>query len=464
MTKFYVVKKGKQTGIFETWTECQAVIQGVKGAEYKSFMSKSEAEAYLEDKDVWVEQVQRDNQAGYLVAFTDGSYDKNLNRYSCGVQLIKPNGEEENIRWFGSNEKYLSEKNVTGEVFGVINALDWAISNNYYKIKIYHDYEGLNKWLTGEWTAKSNVAKMYTNLFNSKFRTLLQVEFIKIKGHSNIIYNNKADALARMALNDKQKIAIKGDSWFEIPYFNEKDLVFITKKIQELYTNIIVKVDTSQSTKTIYRFKNNGEKVTVSFYKTGTLLFQGKNSYLFQALISLIVELCDNIKIEDILSSAYRVSIDKENIANNYGLIESKLPQNYPYEIKKLVKQSIINMNYNAIDEIDFEDYSMYTLPAFRTLEGHIKYLINQVGVKITQNFNCFNKDKNNEYIFVAPISDLSKKTSIEICYNFYKLHRDTLFHYGDISNSNFGNTRFVSSKQEANDLIQKCVDLISTK
>lgn len=42
--KFYVVWKGRETGIFGTWADCQAQITGVSGAEYKSFASRAEAE------------------------------------------------------------------------------------------------------------------------------------------------------------------------------------------------------------------------------------------------------------------------------------------------------------------------------------------------------------------------------------------------------------------------------------
>lgn len=35
--KFYVVWKGKRPGIYETWEDCKAAINGAKGAEYKSF-------------------------------------------------------------------------------------------------------------------------------------------------------------------------------------------------------------------------------------------------------------------------------------------------------------------------------------------------------------------------------------------------------------------------------------------
>ena len=85
--KIYAVKKGHKTGIFDNWAECQAATKGFSGPEFKSFTTREEAEAYLEDRDVWVDQVAKDNNEGYLVAFTDGSFDKDLKRYSYGVQF-----------------------------------------------------------------------------------------------------------------------------------------------------------------------------------------------------------------------------------------------------------------------------------------------------------------------------------------------------------------------------------------
>jgi len=42
--KFYVVWSGLTPGIYRSWDDCQAQIKGVKGAVYKSFASKEEAE------------------------------------------------------------------------------------------------------------------------------------------------------------------------------------------------------------------------------------------------------------------------------------------------------------------------------------------------------------------------------------------------------------------------------------
>lgn len=42
--KLYVVWKGRKTGIFTSWAECEKQVKGYKDAEYKAFDSKAEAE------------------------------------------------------------------------------------------------------------------------------------------------------------------------------------------------------------------------------------------------------------------------------------------------------------------------------------------------------------------------------------------------------------------------------------
>jgi ribonuclease HI len=50
--KFYVVWKGRTTGVFDAWDDCFESIQGFPGAQYKSFESKELAEMALE-KSPW---------------------------------------------------------------------------------------------------------------------------------------------------------------------------------------------------------------------------------------------------------------------------------------------------------------------------------------------------------------------------------------------------------------------------
>lgn len=46
-SKFYAVRRGRKTGIFNSWAQCKAQIDGFSGAVYKSFTTLAEAEAYL---------------------------------------------------------------------------------------------------------------------------------------------------------------------------------------------------------------------------------------------------------------------------------------------------------------------------------------------------------------------------------------------------------------------------------
>jgi ribonuclease HI len=45
--KYYVVWKGRKTGIFNSWAECEAAVKGYADAEYKAFESRVEAERAL---------------------------------------------------------------------------------------------------------------------------------------------------------------------------------------------------------------------------------------------------------------------------------------------------------------------------------------------------------------------------------------------------------------------------------
>ena len=42
--KYYTVWKGVNPGVYDSWTDCQLQIKGFKGALYKSFSTREEAE------------------------------------------------------------------------------------------------------------------------------------------------------------------------------------------------------------------------------------------------------------------------------------------------------------------------------------------------------------------------------------------------------------------------------------
>ena len=77
--KYYAVRKGTVTGIFRTWEECKKNVHGYSSAEYKSFKTLEEAEAYMKGGAV-AEEV-----TDTVPIYVDGSYNKVTKEFSYGM-------------------------------------------------------------------------------------------------------------------------------------------------------------------------------------------------------------------------------------------------------------------------------------------------------------------------------------------------------------------------------------------
>ena len=429
MGKIYAVKRGRKTGIFYTWEECKEVTSGYTSPDFKAFKTLEEAEAYLNNKDIYAEEIKEYIDNGYAVAFSDGSFDLKLGRYSYGVVCIDRDLKENELYGYAANPKYISSRNIIGEILGVFNAIDWAITNGYEKIRIFYDFEGLEKWAKGEWKADSDVAKMYIGVLESKYKDIIEIEFEKVKGHSNNKYNDKADELANMALKDRATSINTGSNWFVMQSFKEDELETILELIKEDIPTAEVNNITNNDTKIIKKLKLDDNEITVTLYKTKNrkILVQGKMGTLFQVFITYINELLGIEKVEPIIKNVYRKNIDKSKITNEVNNISPNLPQDYPESLKSLIRQSVINLTYY----IESEDYSQYAFPALKALEGHIKYLCNKSGIVLrNRKFDIFDLNQNNEYILKGNIQiDPNIKEKIERYYNYYVKNRHTIFH-----------------------------------
>ncbi len=199
--KFYAVKKGKSTGVFNSWDECKLAVDGYPNAEYKGFTSLSEAEAYLD-----ILQNSEDKQsdlfhtsADKLVAYVDGSYDDSVKRYAFGCVFLLPDGEIYTEFGNGENEKSLQHRNVTGEMLGAMYAVKTAIMNGYKTIELYFDYQGIEKWVTGEWKSKTELTQKYT-ISMRQWTKDIKIEFHKVAAHTNVKYNELADKMAKRGI------------------------------------------------------------------------------------------------------------------------------------------------------------------------------------------------------------------------------------------------------------------------
>lgn len=191
-TKYYAVRKGSKTGIFADWGECQRYTNGYSGAEFKSFYSKEEAEEYLNEEG----NTAVSDLSGYH-AYVDGSYDESKMIAGYGIVIIHDNVVENTLS--GITNKYIGMNNVAGELEGAVQAVKWAINNGIKKLVIHHDYAGISKWVTYEWKANKTGTRMYSGYIRSAMK-LVDITFIKVKGHSGDKYNDMADKLAGQAV------------------------------------------------------------------------------------------------------------------------------------------------------------------------------------------------------------------------------------------------------------------------
>lgn len=217
--KVYAVRNGRQTGIFDSWSECQKQVTGYSGAEFKGFATREEAMVFLGRQGSQLSEEYFEKGSNLIgkkgnqeikefslnskdilsaVAYVDGSYDKLSGDFSYGMVILYQ-GEE--LKFFERihNEELAQMHNVAGEIKGAEAAMRYAISHHLKKIVICHDYEGIAKWCNGTWKANKEGTKAYKAYYES-ICDQLEVEFVKVKGHSNDKYNDMADELAKQAL------------------------------------------------------------------------------------------------------------------------------------------------------------------------------------------------------------------------------------------------------------------------
>jgi len=146
--KYYVVWKGRKTGIFTSWTECEKQVKGFVGAEYKAFGSLKEAETAYKSK---------------YEAFKGKS--ASLGKWKdASVKPVRPsicvdaacNGSPGKMEYRGvfleSGEEFFrigpfpDGTNNVGEFLAIVHALTW-LTKHEKQMPVYSDSQNAISWV-----------------------------------------------------------------------------------------------------------------------------------------------------------------------------------------------------------------------------------------------------------------------------------------------------------------------------
>jgi len=130
-------------------------------------------------------------ESGVYEIFVDGSYIAGVTGYGAAIYL----GDEIKAEISGTIPD-TQFRQFGGELKSVIEAVKWCTNNNVKKARINYDYQGIEKFVSGEWKAHNSLSKEYSNFIR---KAKIKIEWRHIKSHTGNLRNDKADSLAQKA-------------------------------------------------------------------------------------------------------------------------------------------------------------------------------------------------------------------------------------------------------------------------
>lgn len=131
-------------------------------------------------------------------AYVDGSFNTSTFEYGSGICFIV-DGEviwEKSMK--GNDPILAKQRNVAGEMRAAMAATVFAYRMHIKEFYLHYDYLGVEHWATGTWKRNNYFTRKYHD-FMSEMSNKVKIKFRKVKAHSGVTYNDKADELAKKA-------------------------------------------------------------------------------------------------------------------------------------------------------------------------------------------------------------------------------------------------------------------------
>jgi len=197
--KYYVVWKGRKTGVFTSWAECEQQVKGFVDAEYKAFGTPGEAEAAFR----YTYEAYKGNPSS-LGKWKEASVKPVLPSICVDAACRGSPGKLEYRGVFlESGDEFFhigpfpDATNNVGEFLAIVHALTW-LAKHKKRMPVYSDSQNAISWV---FTGKCNTRLKHTAR-NAPI-------FMLIKSAENWLAEN--------TLRDNAVLKWKTDLWGEIP-------------------------------------------------------------------------------------------------------------------------------------------------------------------------------------------------------------------------------------------------------
>lgn len=444
--KFYAVKTGYVPGIYETWDECKRQVDGFPCASYKGFATRKDAENFLrptstESTASVPSETLAVTQQSEAIAYVDGSYDDTIKAFAYGVVMFYDEIEE-HFSAKMSNPELIEMRNVAGEIKAAEKAMQFCVDHSIKSIDIYHDYEGIAKWCTGEWKANKAGTKAY-KVFYDSIKSQITVNFIKVASHSGDKYNDLADQLAKSALGiGEQPDITQGMNSMTANNIKRDDFEAILELLKEDIPDLSVE-KYEQPYGQGYLILTNAperQKLKVTHYDgKNKLWLQGRKESLFNQLSLYIVELLETEEVPRFLNTVYKLNVDEDVVETRYHELLPNASQHVTDKVSRTLHQAVYNLNINEAPY----DATFIAEPSIRVLEAILKLALKEHDLPLRKDeeqydtFFIFKKIKNVNLYKVKPEYVTSQHSQdlldyLSRLYTHFHQHRHTLSHWDD--------------------------------
>jgi hypothetical protein len=285
----------------------------------------------------------------------------------------------------------------------------------------------------------------------------------------NIHFNNSGTTTINFKVGKEQDLGLRIASYlkkelvatdvkqasFSIRTINDEEYQYLKEYLEDCkITSTLVNNVNGEKIKFTSPFKDT---MTVTRYNNGNTLFQGKPLHVFSEIKIFLTEILDLENILNIENQVYKININSTEITEELNAI---LPNSNSYLCSQTKNMLSSALAMNKID-ISLPDYTAFSFPALRALEGYLKLVFNEKGITLgSHGFNQFDKPGLSYVLkpsFVSTINCQITTDGIEKCYNYFYNNRHTLFHTNNVT----ATTRLLVKKEEATKIVETVFKLI---